>query len=352
MRFAIVLLAASAFAQKTIQVGPVTAAPGTAVSGVIPIAKGADAATEIPVTVVNGAKPGPVLAMVAGNHGYEYTPILALQKVRAQLDPAKISGTVILVHAANLPSFYGRTIYFSPVDQKNLNRVYPGRADGTVSERIAYAITKEVVEKSDVVLDLHCGDGNENLRPYVYQAITGDKAMDEKIAALAAVSGFDHVVIDRDRPKDPARSLYLSTTAVTRGKPALTVESGYLGNTDAASVNAIVNVCANVMRHLKMVAVQPKIAPRKLTFFDPVQVVTSPATGILYWKVDRDQMVAKDALLAEITDMFGKKIADVRAPFAGKILYIVATPPITKDQPVAFVGAIRTTDPLSGPPAK
>jgi len=81
---------------------------------------------------------------------------------------------VILVHVANMPSFLGRTIYFSPIDGKNLNRVYPGRADGTVSERIAYAITREIIEPADYVLDLHCGDGNESLRPYVYQTVTAD----------------------------------------------------------------------------------------------------------------------------------------------------------------------------------
>ena len=78
-------------------------------------------------------------------------------------DTGEPRGTVILVHIANLPSFLGRTIYYSPIDGKNLNRVYPGKADGTVSERIAYAITTEVIERADYVVDMHCGDGNEAL---------------------------------------------------------------------------------------------------------------------------------------------------------------------------------------------
>src|SRR5438105_1700430 len=141
-------------------------------SRIIEIPAAADAGTQIPVTTVYGARPGPVLALIAGNHGYEYPPILALQEFRALVDPSRISGTIVMVHVANMPSFLGRTVYFSPVDGKNLNRVYPGRADGTVSERIALAITKEVIEKADYVLDLHCGDGNESLRPYVYQTVT------------------------------------------------------------------------------------------------------------------------------------------------------------------------------------
>ena len=73
-----------------------------------------------------GAKPGPVLALIAGNHGYEYPPILALQRLRTEIDSARLAGTVVMVHVANMPSFLGRTVYFSPVDGKNLNRCYPG----------------------------------------------------------------------------------------------------------------------------------------------------------------------------------------------------------------------------------
>src|SRR5690349_13939757 len=148
-------------------------------SRVIEIPAGSDAGTQIPVTTIRGAKAGPVLALIAGNHGYEYPPILALQELLPAIDPAKLAGTVIMVHVANMPSFLGRTVYFSPVDGKNLSRVYPGRSDGTISERIAHAITAEIIEKSDYILDLHCGDANESLRPYVYQMVTRNQKMDD-----------------------------------------------------------------------------------------------------------------------------------------------------------------------------
>ncbi len=291
----------------------------------------------IPVTTITGAKPGIVLALIAGNHGYEYTPIIALQKLRAMIDPAKLSGTVILVHAANMPSFLGRTIYFSPLDGKNLNRVYPGKVNGTPSERIAYAITTQVIEKADVVFDLHCGDGNESLRPYVYQMVTGNPQLDGAIAKLALSFGLDHIVIDRGRPTDPAKSLYCSTTATTRGKPAITVESGFLGTLDAKSIQQIVDGVNSSMRYLKMLDGTPTAVAHPI-FLDPAVVVSSPSTGILYPHVERDQRVKKGDLLAHVTDFFGKKLDDIRSPVDGIVLYIVATPPITKEQPVAFVG--------------
>ena len=281
--------------------------------------------TTIPITVYKGSKPGPVLALTAGIHGYEYPPVLALQRLQVK----KLTGTLIVVHVANMPSFLGRTVYFSPLDGKNLNRVFPGKKDGTASEQIAYAITTEVIDKCDYLLDLHCGDGNESLRPYVYQTVTGDAAFDARIAELAANFGFDHIVIDKNRPKDAARSLYCSNTAITRGKPAMTVESGFLGGTDEKSTAAIVRGVESVMRYLKMIDGKPARV-KKAVYLDPAEVLNSPATGILYPRVERNAMVKKGAVLAHITDFFGKKIADVKAPFAGVVLYVVATPPITE----------------------
>lgn len=306
-------------------------------SRTIPIPAGIDAATGIPITTIRGAHPGPTLALVAGNHGYEYPPILALQRLRSRLTPDHLRGTVILVHVANMPSFLGRTVYFSPIDGKNLNRAYPGRPDGTVCERIAHAITTQVIEPCDALLDLHCGDGNESLRPYVYQTVTGDAALDDAIAKLVLAFGIDHIVVDRNRPTDPARSVYCSTTAITRGKPAVTIESGYLGTTDDESVDRIVSGIFGVLRHLGMIAEGP--APiQQPVYLDPVEVLSSPATGILYPHVERDQSVRKGALLAHITDFFGATIAEIHAPFDGVVLYIVATPPITKGQPVGCIG--------------
>jgi len=290
----------------------------------------------LPVTTITGAKPGPTLALIAGNHGYEYPPILALQRLRGQIDEASLAGTVIMVHVANMPSFLGRTVYFSPLDGKNLNRVYPGKPDGTPSERIAFAVTKQVIERADYVLDLHCGDGNESLRPYVYQAVTADERMNAEVARLALAFGIDHILIDRNRPTDPAASLYCSTTAITRGKPAIVIEAGQLGQTDDESVECVVAGVRGVMRELKMTADGPP-ALTKPVYLEPSVVLTSPETGLIYPLVERDQKVEANAPIARITDFFGNEIAVVRTPIAGVVLYVVATPPMVKGQPVGCV---------------
>ncbi len=310
----------------------------------IEVPAGLDAGAVIPVSILRGGRPGPVLALIAGNHGYEYPPILALQRLPGLIRPAEISGSILMVHVANMPSFLGRTVYFSPIDGKNLNRSYPGRPDGSVSERIAFAITTQVIEKADYVLDLHCGDGNEWLRPYVYQAVTGQPQLDAAIGRLVLAFGIDDVVVDRNRPTDPARSLYCSTTAITRGKPAVTIESGALGMTDDESVDRILTGIFGVLRELGMCESGPAPLARAI-WLDPTAIVTSPETGIVYPKVDRDQTVAVGDLIALITGFFGNPIAEVRAPIDGVVLYVVSTPPITKGQPVACIGTPGSTPP-------
>jgi uncharacterized protein len=332
-----------AAAPGPLRVGEIVAQPGQQASGWLVVPDGVDPGTRIPVSVFNGAKPGPLLALIAGTHGSEYTSIVALQRVRARLDPARLAGSVILVHMANPTTFYGRRIYFSP-DGKNLNRVYPGQADGTISQRIAYAITTHVIAPATHVVDMHCGDGNESLRPYSYWQVTGDPAIDAAGKRLALAFGLDHIVIDRERPADPNRTLYTSNTAVRRGKPAITVESGGMGLTDEPSVHAQEAGALSVMADLGMLEA-PSVRVEKPLFVDRSQVVTSPATGVWHPVVEKMQSVATGTLLGRLTDPFGNLLHELRAPFAGEVLYVVGTPPVSEGEPLAFVGHVTDTEP-------
>lgn len=332
-----------AHAAEPLRVGPVEAAPGQQASGYLVVPDGVDPGTRIPVSVFHGPKPGPVLALVAGTHGYEYTSIIALQRLRARLDPMALTGSLILVHMANPATFYGRRVYYGP-DGKNLNRVYPGKPDGTLSERIAHAITTEVIARATHVVDMHCGDGNESLRPYSYWQVTGDAALDAAGKRLALAFGLDHVVIDRERPSDPARTLYTSNTAVRRGKPAITVESGGMGLTDEASVRAQETGALSVMADLRMLEA-PSVKVERPIFIDRAQVVSSPATGVWHPAVEKMQSVAAGTLLGRLSDAFGNVTHELRAPFAGEVLYVVATPPVSEGEPLAFVGRATETEP-------
>jgi uncharacterized protein len=324
--------------QGAITVGGVTARAGEMTSGFIAVPAGVDSATRIPITVARGRQPGPTLALVGGTHGSEVAPIVALQRLRALVDPQALRGTLILVHVANMPSFLNRTVYRGPWDGKNLNRVYPGRADGTVSERIAYAITRDVIERADYLVDMHAGDGNESLRPYTYWSKLGlDPRADSLAREMALAWGNDHIVIDTERPRDPAASVYTQNTAHLRGKPAITTETGYLGVAAEEAVARNVSGALRLMRHLRMIPGSAERVEHPL-WLDRTEVLTSPATGIWYPQVERGQTVQKGTVLGLVTDFFGAKAGEVRAPFAGVVLYVIGTPPTSKDEPLAMVG--------------
>jgi predicted deacylase len=339
--------AGAGYAQReSFTVGAINAKPGSRASGFLEVPRVAgqsDEGTRIPVTVIHGAKPGPVLGLVAGTHGYEYSPILAMQRFPAEVNPQELAGTVIVVHVANMPSFLGRTVYYSPVDGKNLNRVYPGRAEGTISERIAYVITREVIERSDYLVDLHCGDGNEALRPYSYWMTSGTPEVNEKSKQMALAFGLDHIVIDAERSPDPSRSVYTSNTAITRGKPSITTETGLLGRVDTNGADLAKAGVFSLMRHLKMLPGEPRRVEHPV-WIERSEVLRSPATGTFHARVEHGQTVARGTVLGVLTDFFGKTIQEIRAPFAGVVLYVVATPPVREGEPLGMVGQIRRED--------
>jgi predicted deacylase len=320
-------------------VGTVTAQPGTTASGELVIAPaGGDSGSRVPFSIIHGTKPGPVLALVAGVHGQEYTPVLALQRLRSSIDPSTLTGTIVMVHVANMPSFTARTIYYSPADRKNLNRVFPGKADGTLSERIADRITREVIARATHLVDLHAGDGNESLRPYVYWITTGPPEVADMGRKMALASGFDRIVIDRGRPTDAAASVYLSNTAILRGKPALTVESGFLATSDEPSIARLENAVAGWLKLLGMRASGPDPVSNPV-WFERSEVLTSRHTGIWYPAVERGQTIAEGTIIGRVTDFFGKTLQEIRSPFAGEVLYVVGTPAMNEGEPVGFVAA-------------
>jgi predicted deacylase len=320
-------------------VGEITAPRGERVSGFVTVPEGMDEGTTIPVTIVHGASDGPVLALIAGIHGFEYPPITALQTIRAQVDPEALSGTIILVHIANMPAFLGRTIYYSPGDNKNLNRMFPGDLDGTISQRIAHTLTTEVIDQADYLVDLHAGDGNEALRPYVYMPVTGNPVFDSKIEGLAVAFGLDHIVMDTGAQHASGPSLFTDLTALERGIPAITTETGQSGSNAPYWVGLAERGIWNVLRHLDMIA-EDEVINTGITWLGDYKVITSPRSGIFHAVIKDGYFVAEDAVLGVLVDFFGNELLTIRSPFAGVVNYVISTPPVNKGEPVAMISKV------------
>lgn len=335
---------ASAQDRTSFAVGTAKAARGQKVTGSIEVPAASDAALSIPVAVVHGSKPGKVLALVSGAHGTEYASIIALEKIIAMLDPAEISGTVIVVPLVNVPSFEKKIAHVNPVDGKSMNRFYPGKVDGTQTERASFLITRQVVEQCDHLIDLHGGDIDESLRPYSYWTKTGKEKQDAMSREMLLAFGLDHIIISTERPTDPAASRYLENTATTRGKPSITVEAGHAGTVEAEDVNALVNGCLSVMRYLRMLPGAPSVIEHPV-WIEKVSTVASEQTGIFYPLVGRGTYVEQGMKLGYVTDYVGKTIFEARAPVAGVVLFIRAVPSMTKGETVANIG-VAGRDPI------
>jgi len=325
--------------RATFTAGTATAARGQKATGVIAVPAGRDAATNIPVAVFHGAKPGPTLALVSGAHGTEYASIIALEKLIGLLNPAELAGTVIIVPLVNLPSFEQKVPHVNPVDGKSMNRMYPGKMDGTQTDRASFLITKQVVEQCDHLIDLHGGDLDESLRPYSYWTKTGNEQQDRISREMVLAFGLDHIIISADRPKDPQASRYLENTATTRGKPSITVEAGHAGTVEAEDVGALVNGCLNVMRYLKMLPGSATSIEHPV-WIEKVVSLASEQTGVFYPLVRRGTYVEQGMKIGYVTDYLGKTIFEARAPAAGVILYICAVPSMTKGATIANIGVV------------
>jgi predicted deacylase len=320
-------------------VGTATAQAGHKATGFIQVAAGADAGVNIPVIVIHGAKPGPKLVVVAGAHGTEYASIIALESLAQTVNAADLSGTLIVLPLLNLASFAQKVPHLNPVDGKNMNRMYPGKSDGTQTERISWAIAKQVIDKSDYLIDLHGGDLDENLRRYAYWPRTGKDQLDATSRAMAMAFGLDHIIIQRNQAPAVAGATSISRYAEDQGKPTIIAEAGHAGTTDRGDIESLVRGCQNVMRHLKMMAgaVTPVEHP---VWIGQITTVRSDHDGIFYPLAIPEAYVEKGMVVGYITDYFGSKLADVTSPVAGVVTYICSVPSMKKGDIAVNIGEI------------
>jgi predicted deacylase len=332
--------AAGQDSRATFSVGTASAARGQKAYGALKVPAGSDPATDIGVVVLNGARPGPVLAIVSGAHGTEYASIIAVEKLIDSVDPSQLSGTLVLVPIVNVASFEQMVPHINPVDNKSMNRFYPGKADGTQTERAAYMITKEVIDKCDHLIDFHGGDLDESLRPYSYWTVTGNQKQDDASKQLVLAFGLDHIIIAADRPRDPAQSRYLENTASTRGKPSFAAEAGYAGTVETDDVNALVNGSLNVMRYLKMLPGEAKLVEHPV-WLEKIANIASDQSGVFYATVKRGTYVEQGMKIGYVTDHLGRVINEIRAPDAGVVTFIRAVPSLKKGDTIANVGVVK-----------
>jgi predicted deacylase len=295
----------------------------------------------MPVAVIRGAKTGPVVAFVAGSHGTEYTSIIAMQKLIGRIDAKTLAGTVIVAPLLNVPSFLAMTPHVNPVDHKGMNAGYPGDANGTQTPRALALVQAQILMPSDVVVDLHGGDLDEDLRPYSYWFRGGRAAQDSAGLRLVMAFGLDHIIVnDIDAATNPGRSL--SSQALVKGKTVLVAEAGRSGVVAPEDVAALVNGSLNVLGELKMIqrTVTPVRNPVWLSGASPR--ITAKEPGVFSAAVARDTRVKKGQVLGHTTDFLGRPTGDVTSEIDGLVTFIRGVPSMWSGATLATVLPVLT----------
>ena len=294
----------------------------------------------LPVTIIKGKGSGPVFTMIAGIHGFEYPPVIAVQQLMQEIDSSKLKGTLIILPIANVASFYGRSPFVNPADSKNLNTAFPGKENGTPTERIAYTITNKIFPETDIVLDIHGGDANEDLLPFICYYDNNENPKETALAArLSEASGFDNIVSYPYTLTKTEPALYAFKQAVQDGKTALSIEAGKLGNVQEDAVSLIKSGVYNILAALEMYDYTlPHSKPVVKQIYNRQAYIKSTVQGVFYSPKKAGDKVIKGEIVGYITDEFGHKIQEVNSPESGTILYKIGTPPVNKNETIFCIG--------------
>ncbi len=280
---------------------------------------------DIPFGIVEGAEPGPCLLVTAGVHGSEYCSIEAAVRV-LKMNPERIKGTILVLPILNLQGFRKRSIYVMPEDGKNLNRMFPGKPDGTVSERLAHWLVTSVYPLADAYLDLHGGDLDESLAPFT---IFPNGC--EKSKALASAFGLPVAVAAGGEG-------YTINAAYRIGIPSLLPEVSGNGLWGEESVGQMMAGIERVMRHLGMLAGPVQAAPQANPEFVTMWVPSAPVGGLWYAEKELSEPVAAGEVLGEIRDVFGAVLATIRSEKDGFILYRLTSLSVNQGEALLGVG--------------
>ena len=285
--------------------------------------------TFLPLTVIKGKDKGIVFTILAGVHGAEYAPIIATQKLIKKFEVKRLSGTIIILPITNIGAFYSSTPYVNPIDNLNINRIFPGNKNGSVSEKIAHFIATKIIPVSDIFLDAHSGDANEDLLPFVCYYDNQNYPFQTKMAKeLSEYSGFENVISYPYTIKITEPALYAFKQATQVGKIALSFESGKLGYLQPKAVDRILRGYYRIFDKLEMYEYNALEDKTKFKRLNSPYYIKSKFQGILYSGYKAGEKVLKNNELGFITDEFGKIIERYFASKSGTILYMKGTPPV------------------------
>jgi predicted deacylase len=265
----------------------------------------------IPVQLICGERPGPRMAVVAGVHGDELEGVRAIHALMAEVQPTHLAGTLILVPVVNVMAF-NACARRSPVDNVDLNRVFPGNPAGSISERLADRLCRHLLAGCDLVISLHGWLQNGTLEPWMeFVDVPGPLGVASHAAAHAF--GIPDLV---PLPLLPGR---LISALAGMGVPAIEGEVGGQAMFSPAGWRIYEQGLRRILTHMGMASQPDANRAAKPATYWALRGVFAPVGGLMHPHVAPGERVRQGQTLATVSDLFGQTIAEIAAPGDGKI---------------------------------
>lgn len=312
-------------------------APGTRGRVALPVSDlSTGAPVHLPLQVLHGIRPGPTVFVSAALHGDEIIGTEIIRRLAPKVSPRRLTGTLLLVPVVNVFGFVTHSRYLP--DRRDLNRSFPGSAEGPLASQLAHLFHREIIARASVGIDIHSAAQHRYNLPQIRIA-EGDPALTE----LALVFGAPAVI------ETPLREGSLREIAKAAGVAMLLMETGEALRFDETSVRAGVSGVLRVLAHLGMIRTRrlskPVAQPARS---NRTAWLRAPTGGLCRLKVQSGSFVAEGQTVAVVGDMFGQGERAVTSPFEGIVIGHSNLPVVNQGDAVLHVARVRSAERVEG----
>ncbi|MEQ8735350.1 MAG: succinylglutamate desuccinylase/aspartoacylase family protein [Rhodospirillaceae bacterium] len=289
----------------------------------------------MPVHVVHGRQDGPVLFVSAAVHGDEINGVEIIRRLLKSPVLKSLRGTLIAVPIVNVYGFVTHSRYLP--DRRDLNRSFPGSENGSLTARLAYTFTEEILSRADYGIDLHTGGLHRFNHPHI-RANLDDPETDR----LAQAFGTP-VIINANLRDGSLRQM-----ASEKGIPILLYEAGEALRFDQLAIQAGVKGIRNVMRAISMLPARTLTSKKvKAVEAKGSTWVRAPQSGLFRAVAKIGARVMKDEKIGTVSDAFGDHETFVKAPATGIVIGRAHLPVVNEGDALYHIARFEESAPVA-----
>jgi len=282
-----------------------TVQPGTRAKVELPLAQlYTQTPLNVPIHVIHGRQPGPVLMVSAAIHGDELNGVEIIRRLLRHSSLKRLNGTLLAVPVVNVFGFIHKTRYLP--DRRDLNRCFPGSESGSLGARMAWQFKTQVLDRATHAVDLHTGAVHRANLPQIRADLSNPAT-----AEMANAFGVP-VVINSVLGEGTLREV-----AEAQGIPVITYEAGEALRFEEACIRAGVKGVLNIMHHLDMTGPRKTRSPLEPHIARSSSWVRAERDGVFLPTVALGARVRRGQLIGRISSPFGGEDVAIESPCAG-----------------------------------